>query len=52
MRTAIYVDGFNLFHSLLEGRKGVKWLDLAAMAAGALQPHNEIWALSRLVWLT
>lgn len=42
MRTAIYVDGFNLFHSLLEGRKGVKWLDLAAMAAGALQPHNEI----------
>jgi len=42
MRTAIYVDGFNLFHSLLEGRKGKKWLDLKAMAAGALQPHNEI----------
>jgi uncharacterized LabA/DUF88 family protein len=42
MRTAIYVDGFNLFHSLLENRKGVKWLDLEAMAAGALSPQNRI----------
>jgi uncharacterized LabA/DUF88 family protein len=42
MRTAVYVDGFNLFHSLLEGQPGVKWLDLAAMASGALSPHNEI----------
>jgi len=42
MRTAVYVDGFNLFHSLLEGQPGVKWLDLAAMAQGALSPHNKI----------
>lgn len=42
MRTAIYVDGFNLFHSLLENRKGVKWLDLEAMAAGALSSQNRI----------
>jgi len=42
MRTAIHVDGFNLFHSLLEGGKGKKWLDLKAMAPGALQPHDEI----------
>lgn len=42
MRTAIYVDGFNLFHSLLEGRKGVKWLDLEAMARGALSAQNQI----------
>jgi uncharacterized LabA/DUF88 family protein len=48
MRTALYVDGFNLFHSLLEGRKGRKWLDLEAMAAGALQPHNQIF-LTRYV---
>lgn len=42
MRTAIYVDGFNLYHSLLERQPAYKWLDLHAMAAGALQAHNQI----------
>lgn len=42
LRTAVYVDGFNLFHSLLDGRRGVKWLDLRAMAQAVLQPSNKI----------
>lgn len=42
MRTAIYVDGFNLFHSLLEGKQGKKWLDLHALAAAALKPQNKV----------
>lgn len=42
MRTAVYVDGFNLFHSLLDGRRGAKWLDLHALASAALRPHNTI----------
>lgn len=42
MRTAVYVDGFNLFHSLLDGRAGARWLDLHALAASVLQPHNRI----------
>jgi hypothetical protein len=42
MRTAVYVNGFNLFHSLLESQPGVKWLDLAAMASGALSPQNQV----------
>lgn len=32
----------NLFHSLPEGRRGVKWLDLEAMAHGALSARNQI----------
>ena len=42
MRTAIYVDGFNLFHRLLEGEPGRKWLDLKKMAIAALRPENEV----------
>ena len=42
MRTAVYVDGFNFFHPLLESQAGVKWLDLAAMASGALSPQNKV----------
>jgi hypothetical protein len=42
LRTAVYVDGFNLFHSLPDGRRGVKWLDLRAMAQAVLQPSNKI----------
>lgn len=42
VRTAVYVDGFNLYHGALEHRPSLKWLDLKAMAAGALQPANRI----------
>jgi uncharacterized LabA/DUF88 family protein len=42
MRTAVYVDGFNLFHSLLDGKSGRKWLDLHAMARAVLQPNNQV----------
>ena len=42
LRTAIYVDGFNLYHRALETNPAIKWLDLKAMAAGALRPENRI----------
>ncbi|MDQ7994663.1 MAG: NYN domain-containing protein [Luteibacter sp.] len=42
MRTAIYVDGFNLFHRLLEGKANVKWLDLFALARACLRNENDV----------
>jgi uncharacterized LabA/DUF88 family protein len=36
------VDGFNVFHRLLEGRSNVKWLDLFALAKHALREENSI----------
>jgi hypothetical protein len=42
MRTNIYVDGFNLYYRLLKENPQFKWLDLKALAAGLLQPRNEI----------
>lgn len=42
MRTAVYVDGFNLFHRLLEGRANVKWLDLFALARACLRDENDV----------
>ena len=41
-RTAIYVDGFNLYHSLLKGNDSVKWLDLKALSGALLNRSNEI----------
>jgi uncharacterized LabA/DUF88 family protein len=41
-RTAIYVDGFNLYHSLLKGNDSVKWLDLKALSGALLNQSNEI----------
>lgn len=42
MRTAVYVDGFNLFHRLLEGNSDVKWLDLWALARACLRADNDV----------
>jgi uncharacterized LabA/DUF88 family protein len=42
MRTAIYVDGFNLYHSGLEARPQYRWLDLNALASGALGEGHDI----------
>ncbi|WP_250626486.1 NYN domain-containing protein [Pinirhizobacter soli] len=42
MRTAVYVDGFNLFHRLLEGRPNIKWLDPTALAKACLRDENQI----------
>ncbi|MCC8364120.1 NYN domain-containing protein [Lysobacter sp. A6] len=42
MRTAIYVDGFNLYHSALEARPQYRWLDLHALASNALGAGHEI----------
>jgi len=42
VRTAVYVDGFNLFHRLLEGRANVKWLDLFSLARAALREDNDV----------
>jgi len=41
-RTAVYVDGFNLYHSLLKGNDSVKWLDLKALSGALLNQDNEI----------
>ena len=43
MRTAIYVDGFNLYYGALKGAPpGYRWLDLYELAKAALQPHHNI----------
>jgi len=41
MRTAIYVDGFNLYYRALKGTP-YKWLDLKQLCENLLQPHNKI----------
>ena len=41
MRTAVYVDGFNLYYRAVKGTP-YKWLDIKALAAGLLRPENEI----------
>lgn len=42
MRTAIYVDGFNLFHRLLQRRNQFKWLNLFALARSSLRAENNV----------
>lgn len=41
MRTAVYVDGFNLYYRAVKGTP-YKWLDIKALVAGLLRPENEI----------
>lgn len=41
-RTAVYVDGFNLFYSALKGNDEFKWLDLDRLARGLLKSHNQV----------
>ena len=42
MRTIYYVDGLNLYKRLLEGRSGVKWLDLEALFEASLPANTPI----------
>lgn len=42
-RTAVYVDGFNLFYGALKGTP-YKWLDLAALC-GMLLPADHVVAI-------
>ena len=41
LRTAIYVDGFNLYFGCLKDTP-YRWLDLKLLCQNMLQPHNEI----------
>lgn len=41
MRTAVYVDGFNLFYRALRGTP-YRWLDLLSLSQKLLQPTNKI----------
>lgn len=42
MRTALYVDGFNLYYSALQTRPAYRWLDLHALAVNALDKKHEV----------
>ncbi|WP_151448131.1 NYN domain-containing protein [Lacisediminimonas profundi] len=45
MKTAIYIDGFNLYYGALKGTP-YKWLDLLTLFREVLQPHHEIAAIN------
>jgi len=48
-RAAFYVDGFNLFHALLDqGRREWLWLDLRTMAQGLIDPMET---LTSVTWV-
>jgi uncharacterized LabA/DUF88 family protein len=42
MRTALYVDGFNLYYAALRARPQYRWLDLHALAQNALDEMHEV----------
>lgn len=43
MRVAVYVDGFNLYHSIAAlGEPKLKWLSLSALAASFLRPDDVL----------
>jgi uncharacterized LabA/DUF88 family protein len=41
-RTAVYVDGFNLYYAALKGNDEFKWLDLDRLANALLHSHNTV----------
>lgn len=41
MRTAVYVDGFNLYYRALKGTP-YRWLDLLALSRQLVRPENQI----------
>ena len=41
MRTFVYADGFNLYYGALRATPW-KWIDLPALFARVLQPHDDI----------
>ncbi|MBP0618311.1 NYN domain-containing protein [Jiella mangrovi] len=42
MRTFIYVDGFNLYHRMLQGNGHLKWLNLKELSEKVLRPENVV----------
>ena len=49
IRTAVYVDGFNLFYGALKRRSHLKWLNIQALVQRILSPANQI---VRIVYCT
>lgn len=38
-----YIDGFNLYYGMLDGRmQNARWLDLRALVAALLRPHQQL----------
>lgn len=48
-RAILYVDGFNLFHALLDQRREWLWLDLQALGRGLVDPMER---LASVVWVS
>lgn len=42
MRTIVYIDGFNLYHSILEKQPTYKWLNIKLLSEVILMPANII----------
>jgi uncharacterized LabA/DUF88 family protein len=42
MRTAVYVDGFNLYYIRLKGQRYFRWLNLKALADDILKPPHVV----------
>jgi uncharacterized LabA/DUF88 family protein len=49
LRTAIYVDAFNLYYGAVKQRPACKWLNIKALCQRMLRPENEI---VRIVYCT
>ena len=41
-RYSFYVDGFNLYHALVEGYAQFKWLNLRKMAESVVGPNDQV----------
>jgi uncharacterized LabA/DUF88 family protein len=46
MRTAVYVDGFNLYYIRLKGQRYFRWLNLKALAEEVLKPPHVVTAIN------
>jgi len=46
MRTAVYVDGFNLYYIRLKGQRYFRWLNLKALADEILKPPHVVTAVN------
>lgn len=44
MRTAVYIDGFNLYYGAIKNTPH-KWLDLKALFCRVLKPHHQVVAI-------
>jgi uncharacterized LabA/DUF88 family protein len=46
MRTAVYVDGCNLYYRMLKHQPGLKWLNIKALVEAMLLPDHTITAVN------